>query len=412
MAPTTDADHVTVRMYNVGFGDAFLLLFPGPDRPLRVLIDCGSHASGPGPRPIAEVVDDIVADVTDADGVPRIDLVVATHRHRDHVSGFAKAAWARVEVGEVWMPWTEDPVDSEARRIRERQSSTAAHLAFGLRALGATEDEPALQLAENSLTNADAMETLHHGFATAAPRRFLPRDRSSRALKVTALPKVRVHVLGPSRDPHVIRDMNPPPGAGYLRLAGGGSDEPDPPAPFPGTWEVQPEAPDVLLPKRDRDRIGQMGQTDPLALAVALEQAVNGTSLVLMFEVGRAFLLFPGDAQWGTWKALLDDPVAMELLMRTTFLKVGHHGSHNATPRPFIEALAAARAARESPAPMWGMVSTRPIKMWPEIPKAGLIDALAGLTPQLARSDAGDRPPASGFSHWDDAVIEAVVPLS
>ena len=55
---------LTVRMYNVGFGDCFLLSFPAPDRPRKVLIDCGVHAAGPPkPVPFAEVVKAVVADV-------------------------------------------------------------------------------------------------------------------------------------------------------------------------------------------------------------------------------------------------------------------------------------------------------------------------------------------------------------
>ena len=41
---------VSVRMYNVGFGDSFLLTFPADDRPRRVLVDCGNHAAGPPPK--------------------------------------------------------------------------------------------------------------------------------------------------------------------------------------------------------------------------------------------------------------------------------------------------------------------------------------------------------------------------
>ena len=41
---------VAVRMYNVGFGDCFLITFPAPDRPRKVLVDCGFHAAGPPPR--------------------------------------------------------------------------------------------------------------------------------------------------------------------------------------------------------------------------------------------------------------------------------------------------------------------------------------------------------------------------
>lgn len=38
--------------------------------------------------------------------------------------------------------------------------------------------------------------------------------------------------------------------------------------------------------------MAQLAEVDAFALAVALEKAVNGTSLVLMFELGDAYLLF------------------------------------------------------------------------------------------------------------------------
>jgi beta-lactamase superfamily II metal-dependent hydrolase len=102
---------VRIRMYNVGFGDAFLVLLPANGKQRRILFDCGSVEAAEG-VPMSSVVDRIISDVTDDDGVPRIDVVVATHRHKDHISGFANASWANVEVKEVWLPWTEDPIGS------------------------------------------------------------------------------------------------------------------------------------------------------------------------------------------------------------------------------------------------------------------------------------------------------------
>jgi len=62
-----------------------------------------------------DVVQQVINDARSAPGEPaRIDVVIATHRHRDHISGFADPAWADVEVGEVWMPWTEKPDQPEA----------------------------------------------------------------------------------------------------------------------------------------------------------------------------------------------------------------------------------------------------------------------------------------------------------
>jgi glyoxylase-like metal-dependent hydrolase (beta-lactamase superfamily II) len=121
-----NSDSVHVRMYNVGFGDCFLLTFPGVGggRGPRVLIDCGSIASAS--MSMSDVVGTIIGDVTDSDDVPRIDVVICTHRHADHVSGFADSRWKSVQVREVWMPWTEDPKNAEAKRIRESQSRRSA----------------------------------------------------------------------------------------------------------------------------------------------------------------------------------------------------------------------------------------------------------------------------------------------
>src|SRR5689334_3541728 len=101
-------NYVTIRMYNVGFGDAFLVRIPDGNTERRILFDCGSIEAAEGVE-MKDIVEQIIADVTDADDVARIDVVVGTHRHKDHVSGFANPAWADVEVKEVWMPWTEDP---------------------------------------------------------------------------------------------------------------------------------------------------------------------------------------------------------------------------------------------------------------------------------------------------------------
>jgi hypothetical protein len=416
---TTDPAHVTVRMYNVGFGDAFLLVFPGDDRPRRVLVDCGSHAAGPGPRPIDDVVAQIVSDVTDDDGTARIDLVVGTHRHRDHVSGFAVSRWDAVEVGEVWMPWTEDPHDPVATRIRERQSALAVALnaAVGVDA----PDSISAALAANALTNASAMETLHRGFSGDPPRRFLPAsDDVVTELSATPLSDARVdvRVLGPSRDEAVIRDLDPPAGAGYLRLATAAGSAGA--APFGPQWTIESRRlaeherlKGLLLAGWQASLVRRSAEFDPFGLAVALEKAINGTSLVLTFALGNALLLFAGDAQWGTWKRILASPEAMALVDRATFLKVGHHGSHNATPRRLVEALGSHADAHHAGEhdDLWAMVSTRPISMWPNLPKPELLAALRAVTPRVARSDEGAGPESPGFASWTRDFIDAQVPI-
>jgi beta-lactamase superfamily II metal-dependent hydrolase len=387
------ASAVRVRMYDVGFGDAFLVLIPEGTHTCKILFDCGTIAQGSAP--MAEVTRRIVQDVTDPDGTARIDVVVMSHRHRDHVSGFAQPVWDQVQVQEVWMPWTEDPKDPLAREIREAQSSLALHLdrviQARLAAAGPGTAEGARiesfgEMAMNALTNESAMRTLHEGFAGRPLRRFLPTpvpDESS--FETPALPGVTIHVLGPSRDENVIAQMDPPVGRSYLRLMEDEADANGAPEPFNPNWWVTEQDfagefdwQHLLTSAEDRAKIGRLNADREGVVAAALDGAVNGTSLMLVLQVGKVLLLFPGDAQWGTWQVAMSDLDRRALMKRAVFYKIGHHGSHNATPKEFVEEILGTD--------VWAMASTKTHGTWP-IPKPELMTALGNRTKLIARSD-------------------------
>jgi len=434
-------DRVSVRMYNVGFGDCFLVTIPVADGTRRILFDCGSVAHAPAVS-MDDILQQLWQDATDpGTEAPRIDVIVATHRHRDHVSGFAKPGWEAVRVQEVWLPWTEHPTDCKARRIRETQSRLAATLSASLAAqlqvpelLAADRArlESGQALALNALSNERAMTTLHEGFAGNPKRRFLPEAEAvDLRLETDVLPGVTVYILGPSRDPDVIRDMEPPVGESYLRLASSLGMGRAVPAPFAADWRITPAswaemaagqdagglrsaifrflsstAPGPALPElspADQETIAKMGDLEQ-GVAVALDKAVNGTSLMIVLKIGQAHLLFPGDAQWGLWQAALQHPFGNALLRQTRFFKVAHHGSHNGTPREFVEEIIHDKK-------VWSMVSTGPMKQWPEIPKAELLDALTSHGGIYARSDKAVEANQAIFEASGERYIDMHIPL-
>ena len=101
-------------MYRQGLGDCFLLTFrPGEPDEAHVLIDIGSIGKGIG-IPMPRVVQDI-AETTGR----HLAVVVATHEHADHLSGFQQLLKAGVKADEAWFAWTEDPSDPLAREIEK-----------------------------------------------------------------------------------------------------------------------------------------------------------------------------------------------------------------------------------------------------------------------------------------------------
>jgi len=136
-------------------------------------------------------------------------------------------------------------------------------------------------------------------------------------------------------------------------------------------------------------------------LALDLDSDTNNTSLVLAFEFVKTgeVLLFVGDAQVGNWLSWADVQFAVpgrakplpahDLLNRTVFYKVGHHGSHNATLK------AGGLELMNQP----GLVAFIPLdrataqaQRW-DMPAGPLFEALVKKTGErVVVSDAGEAP--------------------
>lgn len=436
---------VTVRMYHVGFGDAFLVTVRNDSGAWRMLVDCGVHSQGQV-RPMAEVVSAIVADLTaqaPPGEPPRLDVLVATHRHADHISGFALDAWQAVAVGEVWLAFVHDETDPDGIAVSRAQERAATQLRELIAAVGGprrSEWAPELlgadAFAVNSSGNAAAMQRLLGkglSFQNTPPVRFLPDRDPARNVIDTDLPGVRVHVLGPPRDAEHLRRMDPPASVAWLHLhlaalsrepgrgplgaprsgsatpGNGALDQAPPDGPLFHPAYVVPA--DQVGPELDRMRVSlNLRRTADesealLAAGAALENAVNNTSVFLVLDVQGTRLVFPGDAQQGGWEHVLDDPASRALVTHPAFYKIGHHGSHNATPRPFVEEELGEGAYAMLP---WALV-----RRWQDsIPKATLMAALAEHNTQVIRMDAPVRIPGVTVHEdmWSEVTLSPAQP--
>ncbi len=316
-------------------------------------------------------------------------------------------------MGEVWVPFVEDEHDPDAIGLRARQDSAAEAITRLAAARLAADGEndavrTARMLAANSSGNATATDRLlgrnGRSFRGTHDVRYLPSREAAENVVQTGHPDVVAHVLGPSRDPNVLKRMDPPASARWLSL-----DSPEQLADPLDRPLFAPVYVDAERPRDDKEtrsllrrlRLERIGDDDLLAAASILENAVNNTSVFFVLDVAGVGLLFPGDSQQGAWEHVLGDPQTSARIADVAFVKIAHHGSGNATPRSYVESVLPDNRLAMLP---WGLV-----KRWADtIPQRNLMAALAEHHHTIVRADephAGDHVTVSGDGLWSEITI-------
>lgn len=349
--PSTKPKSLKVRTYNVGFGDCFMLSFKYASRERHILIDFGSQRLPADRKPNHMVK---VARQIEQDCGGKLDVIVATHRHQDHISGFRTNSSgtapgniiAALDPEVVVQPWIEHPNAEHDAKVAPSLDLREAHVRKlrllhdvaatipaqlqGLKGIDSATRRRLGFLGENNIKNKSAVENLMR-MARATNGSYIHTGSASGFSQL--LPGVSVHVLGPptlAQTETIRRQVH------------------DYPEEF---WQLQASADgqvnermELLFPDAAKggspasarwftNRLNQIRAEELLQIVRILDDAMNNTSVILLFVCGSKSFLFPGDAQWENWAYALAQEKYRKLLRNVDLYKVGHHGSRNATPR-------------------------------------------------------------------------------
>lgn len=376
---------VKIRMYRGILGDCFLLqttvVKDGNEEVRKILIDCGVLQNVPsganlvdildkkivdqvGALKLAEVVEgrqqisNIVDDLINTVG-NRIDLLILTHEHFDHLCGFAVKRNAfldkNLEIGELWLAWTEDPNDDQAKELQARFNRGRDALVSAVQFTGPLGvDTPPRLKSVLSLaafagiadeTNSSEEEKPSGRMTTGAIIQMMKDKVGASCTRYLSPGQVinmdpfglRAYVLGPPKDEKLLKKDSPSSQNSEVYLTRvdavaavestlAAQKELQQPAGAPvsvkdGTPFARPhhssfksgEAPSEAYPKGSVRALytdpGEswrtiddewMGSVE--ALALKMDSDTNNTSLALAFALpDQQVLLFPGDAQVGNW---------------------------------------------------------------------------------------------------------------
>lgn len=375
-APSVSPASIHVRMYRaLGegkgckglLGDCFLIRAESGTKHETVLIDCGMLRGSPEP---AARMGAIAADIVKQAGGDlaagrrgELDLLVISHQHWDHLSGFAQARHVlldptRLLIKNLWLAWTENDERPDVQALRKRfdEGGTAfAAIAERLRdearfgadaadlAFGGLDGFLGLAGKDGRLSSREILEELQRLVKPAGTVKYL---EPGTVLDTPGGVGLRTFVLGPPTDWKKLFKDRPSAGpkqetyfdepevdgAQMLRFAGGTDPEPEADSPFAAQYR-HIRASDLAAPLANgsppagsarewlRARYyGSSGDAPPAraaagrrridvdwlagvgALALKLDSDTNNTSLVLAFELpDGSVMLFPGDAQVGNW---------------------------------------------------------------------------------------------------------------
>jgi len=325
-------DKLLIRAYNVGVGDCTYVRIPDGEAHFHVLIDCGTIGKIELLRNAIGNLQEMLLEAEET-GKKRLDLLVATHRHRDHIKGFDPKLFESIQIRNIWLSAAMDPDHTQAEGSRKLhafattavQAITSSSLSLG----------PELQAFASlySLSNDAAMDALRKELLDGGSRlEYVRAGMSSEELDLPLQDTV-IRVLAPEKDID-----------GYYL-----GEEAD--LSLRGFQEssallsrlARPDAQEMPtnISEYDFRRLQSRLLANALAFAETDSSIQNNTSVVLLIEWNKCRLLFVGDAEWegeyrdgkynGSWNVMWKKRRRF-LDGRVDFLKIGHHGSINATP--------------------------------------------------------------------------------
>lgn len=382
-------------MYRIGaLGDCFLLTFQNNTTVRNVLIDCGSFQnSNVAKARLKQIVNDIKTKQLKG---AKLNVVVGTHQHNDHVNGFVheEATFKTMGVEQVWLSWLDNPRNKQATKIgqshlelRKSLKTISQKLGAMSNLKGASASSPFAMKARTTKLLLDDML----GFFGAAPEtpakgiEILKKigDNDVDYLfpgKIVTIPgipasEVRVFVLGPPKDEALLYRKNPRKGESYdeklqalngmamhfmaaLNNKGKHVDKEEQQFPFNQEYKrflkksttYSHDMKEIAKLYADKSYTWRTIDDDWLEqasrLALYMDTFTNNSSIAMAIELVKSgkVLLFAADAQTGNWlswenvKFKDDKSITIDnLLDRTVLYKVGHHGSHNSTLKNAFE---------------------------------------------------------------------------
>ncbi len=332
------ADKLLIRAYNVEVGDCIYCRIPkahsagGRVDDFHVLIDCGSLGTVSRLEAAVKNLESMLPDA--GDGRKRLDLLAVSHEHKDHIAGFDPDFFRNIKIEHIWLSAAMDPEHPQAGRTFQLHAlATAAMRNVASLNLALGPELEAL-VEQYGLANDDAMLALRETLPTRSgiSTTYVHAGMTSDEL-IPSLAGAKIHVLNPEQDVDHY----------YL-----GKEADDTIQTLAATGAVFGRAPaegidtfPANISRSDFSRLQSRMMSSAFAFAELSSKVTNNTSLVLLIEWQGRRLLFVGDAEWetsfkdgkanGAWNVMWHTRTPL-LRDGIDFLKVGHHGSENATP--------------------------------------------------------------------------------